>query len=77
MSKDSQRWNELPQSRRRGFLVLGLVDAGLRAWALADLAKRPQEEVRGPKAAWALALSLVSSVGILPAAYLMGARRRS
>ncbi len=76
MSKDGLHWNELPRSKRQGFIALGLVDAALRAWALADLAKRPQEEVRGPKVAWAVALSLVSSVGILPAGYLVCARRR-
>lgn len=77
MSKDKVHWNDLPQSQRRGFIVMGLVDAALRAWALADLAKRPQDGVRGPKVAWAVALSLVSSVGILPAGYLVCGRRRS
>lgn len=77
MSKHKMHWNDLPQSQRRGFIVMGLVDAALRAWALADLAKRPQDEVRGPKVAWAVALSLVSSVGVLPAGYLVCGRRRS
>ncbi|MGC4152873.1 MAG: hypothetical protein QM628_07305 [Propionicimonas sp.] len=77
MSKDEVHVNDLPQDKRRGLIALGLVDAALRAWALADLAQRPQEQVRGPKVAWAVALSLVSSVGILPAGYLVCGRRRS
>lgn len=77
MSKDEVHVNGLPQDKRRGLIALGLVDAALRAWALADLAQRPQEQVRGPKVAWAVALSLVSSVGILPAGYLVCGRRRS
>jgi hypothetical protein len=76
MSKDKVHWNELPQNERRTLIALGLVDAALRAWALADLAQRPQAQVRGPKVAWAIALSLVSSVGILPAGYLVCARVR-
>lgn len=77
MSKDKVHWDDLPWGKRRGLIALGLVDAALRAWALADLAQRPQEEVRGPKVAWAIALSLVSSVGVLPAGYLVCARRPS
>ena len=53
-----------------------VVDAGLRAWALIDLKNRPVDEVNGPKAAWALALTVVNSAGLLPAAYLVLGRRR-
>lgn len=76
MSKGKVHWDELPQGQRRGLIALGLVDAALRAWALADLARRPQDQVRGSKAAWAVALSVVNSVGILPAGYLVCGRRR-
>lgn len=59
----------------RGLLVaIASVDLALRAWALADLATRSQDRVRGPKAAWALGLSVVNSVGLLPAAYLLWGR---
>ena len=56
-------------------VTVAVVDAGLRAWALADLKNRPEHQVNGPKAAWGLALSVVSSAGIRPAAYLVLARR--
>jgi hypothetical protein len=48
----------------------------MRAWALMDLKNRPVDEVNGPKAAWALALTVVNSAGLLPTAYLLFGRRR-
>ena len=70
-------WNELPAPTRAVVVTVGVVDAGLRAWALADLRKRPTDQVNGPKVVWALALTVVSSAGILPAAYLILGRRSS
>ncbi|HOT56439.1 MAG TPA: hypothetical protein PL014_04785 [Ornithinibacter sp.] len=55
--------------------TVAVVDAGLRAWALVDLRNRPADQVKGPKAVWGLALSVVSSAGVLPAAYLVLGRR--
>ena len=52
------------------------VDLGLRTWALVDLRRRPAEDVKGPKAAWAAGLSVVSSAGLLPLTYLVFGRRR-
>lgn len=69
-----KKWQDQSPARRGLLLTVGLLDAGLRAWALVDLVKRPQEEVKGNKAAWALALALVNSVGIVPATYLGWAR---
>ncbi len=71
-----QKWDELPPARKRLLIMVGVVDAGLRAWALVDLKNRPADEVKGPKAAWALALALGNSAGLLPAAYLLVGRRR-
>lgn len=51
------------------------IDAALRAVALADLAKRDDGQVNGSKKGWALALSLVSSMGVLPAVYFLKGRR--
>ena len=71
-----QKWDELSPARKRVMITLGIADAGLRAWALVDLKNRPAEEVNGPKGVWALALTVVSSAGLLPAAYLLLGRRR-
>ena len=76
MNPARQRWDELAPSRKRLILALGVLDAGLRTWALVDLRKRTADEVNGPKAAWALALSVVSSAGVLPVTYLLVGRRR-
>lgn len=69
------RWNEMSPTSRAVVVTVGVVDAGLRAWALADLKNRPAEQVNGPKVAWGLALTVVSSAGMLPVAYLLFGRR--
>ena len=75
MSSGRQRWNDLSPTRRGLVVAVGLLDAGLRAWALVDLKNRPADEVIGPKAVWGLALTVVSSAGVLPTAYLLLGRR--
>jgi Phospholipase_D-nuclease N-terminal len=65
-------WSELSPGQRRAVYVAGAVETVLTAVALLDLSRRPAEEVRGPKAAWALA-SFVQPVG--PLAYLFLGRR--
>lgn len=71
-----QKWDELSPTRKRAVIAVGVIDASLRAWALADLKGRPAAEVKGPKGVWALALTVVSSAGLLPTAYLLFARKR-
>ncbi len=67
---------EMSPALRTFVISLGAVDVGLRVWALRDLARRPSDEVAGPKAVWAVALVTVSSVGVLPIAYAVLGRRR-
>lgn len=76
MNPARQKWDELPPARKRLMVTVGVIDAGLRAWALIDLKNRPAEEVNGPKPAWALALTVVNSAGLLPAAYFLFGRKR-
>jgi hypothetical protein len=57
-------------------MVVGALDAGLRAAALIDLARRPADEVRGSRKAWALALVLANSLGVVPLAYFARGRQR-
>jgi hypothetical protein len=71
-----RRWDEMSPTSRALVITVGVVDASLRAWALADLKGRPDDQVNGPKAVWGLALTVVSSAGMLPAAYLLLGRRR-
>ena len=77
MTQFKQRWQGLTPAQRTATMAVAAVDLGLRIWALADLARRPAEQVRGPKQAWAFGLSVVSSAGVLPLTYLIAGRRRA
>jgi hypothetical protein len=71
-----KRWSELDPRLRQGILLGGAFEAGLKLAALIDLAQRPRRDIRGSKAAWAAALTLVNSGGVVPIAYLLRGRRR-
>ncbi len=71
------RWRELDPGVQRALVAAGVADAVLRAVALADLTRTPRERVRGPKAAWALALAVTSSAGLLPLAWFALGRGRA
>jgi hypothetical protein len=77
MTRQPRSWQRLSSAQRAAVVCVAAVDVGLRAWALVDLVKRPGADVKGPKAAWALGLSFVSSAGLLPLAYLLAGRRRA
>jgi hypothetical protein len=53
-------------------VVVGAVELVLTSLAVADLRRRPADEIRGPKALWLLA-SFVQPVG--PIAYFVLGRR--
>lgn len=72
-----RRWDELDPRVRQAILLGAAFEAGLKIATLIDLAQRPPRDVRGPKAAWALALTLVNSGGLLPIVYLLRGRRTS
>jgi hypothetical protein len=67
------RWDELPAWQQAGIIALGAAEIVLTTLAAADLARRPSDRVRGPKALWALVLP-VQPFG--PIAYLTLGRRR-
>ena len=69
-----KNWSELSPSARRAITTGAIVDVSLRAVAIADLVKRPQSQVRGSKTLWGVALAVVGSVGLVPAAYLLWGR---
>ena len=69
----TRRWSDLTSSQRTAVVVLGAVEVVLTTRALIDLARRPSEQVRGPKPVWALGC-FVQPVG--PVAYLVFGRRR-
>ena len=57
-------------------VVAGSVEAALKVAALVDLARRPAEQVRGPKWRWALAITVVNAFGAVPLAYFRWGRRQ-
>ena len=70
-----RRWQDLSPRTRRLVVAGAVLDGGLRIAALADLRRRPADQVRGSKKAWAAGLSLVNSAGVLPLAYFLAGRR--
>ena len=72
-----KKWNELSSRTRRLIIAGGVFEGALKVAALIDLARRPAREVRGSKLRWALAVTLINSVGAVPVAYFAYGRRRS
>ena len=66
-----KQWRDMSAGQRAGVVVVGAGQVALAAAAFRDLAKRPAEQVNGPKLAWGLAL-LVNWVG--PLAYFAKGR---
>jgi hypothetical protein len=71
----TKRWSELSERNRRVIVVLGTIDGLLKVAALADLRRRPAEEVRGSKKVWAVVLTLANSAGLVPLVYFVRGRR--
>jgi hypothetical protein len=70
MSK--KKWSDLTLAQRRIIYVAGAAEVVATAAALRDLARRPADQVRGPKAAWVVAF-FVQPVG--PLAYFAAGKR--
>lgn len=66
-----KRWSDLSDRQRVTLVIGSVVEIALTTVALVDLARRPSDEVRGPKALWALGC-FVQPVG--PIAYLVAGR---
>jgi hypothetical protein len=72
----NKKWNELSPRTRQLIIAGGAFDGVLKIAALIDLARRPAAEVRGSKVRWALAVTLINSVGAVPVAYFACGRRK-
>ena len=71
----SETWSDTSERTRRLLIAAAVAEGTLRVVALVDLARRPASQIRGPKWAWATALAVVSSAGILPISYFAVGRR--
>ncbi|WP_432888612.1 hypothetical protein ACQPYH_08075 [Kribbella sp. CA-245084] len=72
-----KKWADLSPGHRRLVVIAAVVESLMKAVALADLARRPAAQVRGPKPLWALVLTLFNSVGTAPIAYWLYGRRKT
>lgn len=72
-----KKWNELSPRTRRLVVAGAVVEGALKVAALVDLARRPADQVRGSKPAWAVAIVLVNSLGAVPIAYFARGRHTS
>jgi Phospholipase_D-nuclease N-terminal len=72
-----KKWKDLDSRTRRFIVVAGAIEGAFKVAALIDLVRRPANEVRGSKAAWAVAVSLINSLGAVPIAYFKWGRHTS
>lgn len=68
---NNKKWSEMSRAQQGAVVVLGAAEVVLTAVAVVDLVRRPAEQVRGPKVAWAAGLA-IQPVG--PIAYLAWGR---
>jgi hypothetical protein len=68
-----KRWSDFSPQQRAGGIVSAVIQLVLASMAWADLAKRPAEDVNGPKPMWAVII-LVNFIG--PLSYFFFGRRR-
>ena len=70
-----KRWKDLSPNAKAAVIAVAAIDAGLRAWALRDLAGRDASRINGPKWLWGSALGVLSISGVVPVAYLVAGRK--
>ncbi|WP_068399134.1 hypothetical protein [Kribbia dieselivorans] len=70
-----KKWSELSSGQRRFMVVAGVFEGVLKVAALVDLARRPADQVRGNKVAWATAITVINAFGAVPIAYFVKGRR--
>lgn len=60
MSKKDKKksWSSMSGGRKAMTMVMGAAQVALAVTAWKDLAKRPADQVNGPKAAWAAAIAV-------------------
>jgi len=72
----NKKWRDLTARQKAPFVVRGIVQFALLAAALADIHRRPEEEIKGSKWLWR-AVALVNFMGIGPIAYFLFGRKRA
>ena len=72
-SMQKKSWSQLTTAQKAGIIAGIVVQVALLVAALADIRRRPAEQINGSKRMWA-ALSFVNYVG--PIAYFVFGRKR-
>ena len=75
MTRVTTKWQDLSSRTQRFILISASFEMVLKVAALADLARRPAEQVRGSKPRWAAAIILINSLGAVPIVYFRNGRR--
>jgi phospholipase D-like protein len=71
----NKKWSDLTARQKAPFVLQGVVQFALLAAALADIYRRPAEEIRGSKWPW-VAAAFANFMGIGPIAYFLFGRKR-
>jgi Phospholipase_D-nuclease N-terminal len=71
----NKKWRDLTAPQKAPFVLRGIVQFALLVAALADIYRRPAEEINGSKWLW-VAAALVNFMGIGPIAYFHFGRKR-
>ncbi len=71
-----KRWSDLSPQARRAIIVVGIVEAVLKAAMLNDLRHRSPAQVNGSKRLWGWS-ALVNSAGLVPLSYFLFGRKRT
>jgi hypothetical protein len=69
------RWHDLSPRTRRLLIAGAGVEGILKVAALADMRRRPADQIRGSKWVWGPAM-VINSAGAIPLAYFAFGRRR-
>jgi len=73
---NGKKSRDLSPRTRRLIAVASAIEAVLKVAALIDLTRRPASEVRGSKVRWAVAVTLINSLGAVPVAYFEWGRQK-
>lgn len=72
-NKASKKWREMSTPRKVGTMLMTIAQFTLLAFALADIRKRPAEQINGSKKLWT-AIVFINWIG--PIAYFVKGRKQ-
>jgi hypothetical protein len=72
----NKKWSDLTVREKAPFVVRGIIQFALLAAALADIYRRPAEEINGSRWLWS-AVAFANFMGIGPIAYFAFGRKRA